>query len=121
MATAAIAPGYSEMLAQLYQKLGAMLSQYDYEEQSANRRYENDIYNIGLQRPKALQNSTIGMADRGLNRSGIALQQHTDVNKAYDTKSSEAANLKTQTLADLARKRLQAQIEYNLQKAQLGA
>jgi len=110
---------YQAMLAQLYQKLTANLADYDYEEQAKRRLYDQQLHTGRLGRESSMTNSSINMADRGLNRSGIALQDHVGVNQAYDAKNAEYAGGFNADLASLARKRLEAQTQYNLEKAEL--
>jgi len=119
MASLNLPGNFNQMLSSLFQKLGANLSGLDYEEQDKRRKYEQGLYSLGQERPRAMQSSSTNMADRGLNRSGIALQQHTDVNNSYDTKGAGLAQDFSSSLSDIARKRLQAKIDYDLQQAEL--
>ena len=108
-----------ESLASLLNKLGMDMAGYDYEEQQKRRNYADSLLANSLGRDQSLNQSAINMSDRGLGRSGIALNQAVNVNQAYDTRNSNAAQDFNTALSDIARKRLLAQTGYNLQKADI--
>lgn len=108
-----------DILAQLTKKLGIDLADLDYTEQAKRRGHENNVQNMALSRIGRLKNSAISMADRGLSQSGIALNQATELNKASDQELGAASQNLSSELSSIARKRIQAQSEYALKKAEL--
>lgn len=118
---AAISPGLQKLLSNLYAKLTTSLADIDYEEQAKRRLYDQNIHTSGLDREKSMVGSSVNMADRGLNRSGIALQDQVNVGNAYDSKNAGFAQSFDSDLASVARRRLAAESDYNLGKADLEA
>lgn len=109
----------AEALAALQAKLQQNLMDYDYQEQAKRRLYEDNLYQLGQDRLNGSKQLTANLIDRGLNRSGIALNAETDFNKGMDTKQAGFAQDLNSALASLARQRLAAQSNYDLGKAQL--
>ncbi len=115
----ALPSSYANILQKLMKQLGVNLANYDYEEQGKRRGYNNSVVGIKEKKGSSLFNSSAGMADRGLTQSGVALQQATDISKAADKDLGTAAQGLSSDLSALARKRLTAQSDFNLRKAEL--
>lgn len=111
--------GFAEDLSSLQQRLQQSLMDLDYEEQASRRAYDDSINASALNRVQDLRRNTANINDRGLNRSGIALQSDADMNQAYDIKNSGFAQNLSSALAAVARKRLQQQNDYDMGRAAL--
>lgn len=102
-----------------YKSLGLNLSGLDYEEQDKRRAYENNMFNSGRNRANALTSGAVNSADRGLSRSGIALQQAANINQASDESNAGVQQGFSSDLATIARKRVMAESDYNTKKLEL--
>jgi len=109
----------SNLLHGLYKALGLNLAGLDYEEQDKRRGLETNLVNAAKTRTNALRSSSIDMADRGMTQSGVALQQATKVNMAGDENVAQLNQGFQGDLSSIARKRVQAESDYNLKKLEL--
>lgn len=96
-----------------YQKLGSSLADLDFEEQNKRRTFEDILAGLLRNKEGSLRSNAYNMADRGLTQSGINLAQNVDINTAYDRDMFSKTGAFNTDLSDIARRRLEAQANYN--------
>lgn len=119
MAATPLPANLARALAALRKNLGISLANYDVADQNTRRSYKDKRHSIDLGKIQSLRSAAISAADRGLTQSGIHLNAATEVNKAAGQSLNAASSQMTSSLADIAKKRLQAQSDYNKRKAEL--
>lgn len=104
---------YSDILAAAYRNLGQVNAAADASTAAAKRNYDLQLQNSATGRGKSIVQGHQNVASQGLLDSSIALNQDADINTGYDTQNSGYLGSYTDTLSQLAQKRLDAQNAYD--------
>jgi len=115
----ALTSDLAAILQGLYQKLGSTLADVDFDEQAKRRLFARNVDDLNKSRAKSIVTSNESMADRGLAQSGISLNRLTGINQGYDTQGFDLTGALNTDLSTLAKRRLAAQGEYDLGRADL--
>ena len=111
--------GVMSQIDSLYQALGLTGANLDYQSQEYGMNFNNQQRLINNGMTEGLRGNSTRNADRGLSQSGIALQLDTDTRNRADQQLGKATQGFDSNLQAVARKRLQAEAEYNLNKLNL--
>ena len=97
----------------LLRRFGSDRAALDMEENRARSAYEMSVGDLGRTQDLRRQGLNEQMADRGLTHSGIALKQNTLQQEAANRENQRAATSMNDLLANIARKRLEAQYAFD--------
>lgn len=103
-----------------YQQYMSYWNQADEDTAALRRHLADNLATSQKNRAKSLLNNRIGMSDRGLLDSGIALGREGDLNTMYDTTNTQMEDNFNQNLTDIARKKLGLQQAYENSKILAG-
>jgi hypothetical protein len=95
---------------------GANKAQLDENENRLRINYNNVLDRMKKNLGENRETSAIGLADRGITHSGAAMKQGIDLTTAYNEAGAQAAQKQNIDLASIARKRLEQDNAYNMQK-----
>jgi hypothetical protein len=94
---------------------GQQKSDYDDSENRYRINYNTALEDMRRQRERNVGGLNVGMADRGLQQSGIAAQEQVKLGQENAINQQRLAQNQTLNLGTLARKRLLADEAYNAQ------
>lgn len=97
----------------LLRKFGADQAQLDLEENRARSQYATAQGDLARQQARQRERLDVQMADQGLAHSGIAAAQNLRRQEAANQQNQRAAQTINDTLANIARRRLEAQFAYD--------
>lgn len=97
----------------------ALKAEMDDSENRTKINYNNALDNLRRQNLTNTGNLSVGMADRGLTHSGIAAQEGMRVQDDFNRQNALRTQQHQLALATIARKRLEADANYNAQRALL--
>ena len=100
----------------LTQQWGANKAQLDDTENRTRINYNNVLDKMKTELGQHKTSLSENLSDRGILHSGAAVKSGIDMQTAYNTASSQAAQKQELDLATLARKRLEQDQAYNTQK-----
>ncbi len=97
----------------LLRRLGADNAQWDYEENRARSGYQQAQSNYDYEQGQNQKRLDSGLSDRGLGDSGIAVQENLNFQRGANQARQKAAQAVTDTMTNIARKRLESQFAFD--------
>ena len=91
----------------------------DDEETKGRLDYNTTIGDLGRRRETDFSKMSTGFADRGMTHSGAAIEGNVQLQDTHNRANAQATQGITSLLATIARKRLEAEAEFNEQRAVL--
>ena len=104
----------------LLRKFGSDRAALDMEENRARSQYGMTTQDLTRNQGLRTQGLNEQMADRGLTHSGIAAKQNLMLQQQANTENQKAAMAMNDILANIARKRLEAQYAFDSSRLGLG-
>lgn len=101
----------------LFRKYAQQMADYDFEENTAQSAYANNVKDMGEARHRDLKQLANSMASSGMTHSGANLEANVNVQKGYDEGKVRADQERNRLISDLARRRLAAQQDFEAAKA----
>jgi hypothetical protein len=101
----------------LYNQYSSGLAGYQDEENKTRINYQSALDTLRKRRRQDINTLAVGAADRGLTHSGANLKTNLDLNEGYNTAEADTGRNYADTLASLARRKLQSEADFNLQRS----
>jgi hypothetical protein len=100
-----------------FRKYAAMQANLDSEEYNANKAATETKMKMDRNLKSGEKSLADTMASKGMTHSGVNLDKNVELKKAYGEDSAAADQAQATLLSNIAKKRLEAESEYNTAKA----
>lgn len=100
----------------LTRQFGSDRATLDEEENRSRTNYRNVLDQMKDASTKGFAGLNQNMSDQGLLHSGVGLQENAKLANQFNTAGQQAGNAQALDLSSIARRRLEAEAEFNAQK-----